>query len=115
MYLERRKDERIIHSIFFPMRKDSTEVADHDIWLLNEEYHYYDYIASDKPLAQIEWGDGSKLFSSDIDEAFQEILNRRTDENSGKRPDIALFNKEGSAIIVEFSNSAKCQYGQSCW
>jgi len=42
----RRKDERIIHSVFFPMRKDSTEVIDHDMWLLSEEYHYYDYIAS---------------------------------------------------------------------
>ncbi|MET4457856.1 hypothetical protein, partial [Bradyrhizobium sp. RT3b] len=28
---DRRKDEKIIHSIFFPMRKDSTEVASHDI------------------------------------------------------------------------------------
>ena len=43
----RRKDEQIIHSIFFPMRKDSTETTDHDIWLLSEEYQYYDYIASE--------------------------------------------------------------------
>jgi len=98
----RRKDERIIHSIFFPMRKGSEEVTDHDIWLLNEEYHYYDYIASDQPLSKIEWEDGKKLFDNDIDDAFVEIIERRTDENSGKRPDIALFSKEGSAIIVEF-------------
>ncbi|MBO6835958.1 MAG: hypothetical protein JJ878_13140 [Alphaproteobacteria bacterium] len=98
----RRKDERIIHSIFFPMRKDSKKVVDHDIWLLNEEYHYYDYIASDTPLAQIQWSDGTKLFNSDIDDSFKEILERRVDENSRKRPDIALFNEEGSAIIVEF-------------
>lgn len=98
----RRKDERIIHSIFFPMRKDSEEVTDHDIWLLNEEYHYYDYIASDQPLSKIEWEEGHKLFEDDIDDAFREILDRRADENSGKRPDIALFSKEGSAIIVEF-------------
>lgn len=98
----RRKDERIIHSIFFPMRKDSKEATDHDIWLLNEEYHYYDYVTSDQPLSKIEWEDGSKLFDMDIDQAFQDTLERRTDENSGKRPDIALFSKEGSAIIVEF-------------
>ena len=98
----RRKDERIIHSIFFPMRKDSTEVADHDIWLLSEEYHYYDYIASDVPLADIAWNDGDKVFESDIDKHFQELLAKRANDNGGKRPDIALFNKEGSAIIVEF-------------
>lgn len=100
----RRKDERIIHSVFFPMRKDSEEVADHDIWLLNEEYHYYDYIASDKALAQIEWEDGTQLFDDDIDVAFRTILERRTEENSRKRPDIALFSEEGSAIIVEFKS-----------
>ncbi|SEQ45262.1 hypothetical protein SAMN05216600_10638 [Pseudomonas cuatrocienegasensis] len=98
----RRKDERIIHSIFFPMRKDSTEFADHDIWLLSEEYHYYDYIASDVPLANITWDDSSKVFESDIDQEFQKLLAKRSDDNGGKRPDIALFSKEGSAIIVEF-------------
>ncbi len=97
----RRKDERIIHSIFFPMRKDSAEISDHDIWLLSEEYHYYDYIASDTPLANITWN-GEKVFESDIDSDFEKLLARRADENAGKRPDIALFNSEGSAIIVEF-------------
>jgi hypothetical protein len=98
----RRKDERIIHSIFFPMRRDSADFADHDIWLLSEEYHYYDYIASDMPLANIAWSDDQKVFESDIDQKFHELLARRADDNSSKRPDIALFNKEGSAIIVEF-------------
>lgn len=98
----KRKDERLIHSIFFPMRKDSDECADHDIWLLSEEYHYYDYISSDVPLANISWGDDGKLFENDIDESFKELLAKRSADNSGKRPDIALFSKEGSAIIVEF-------------
>ncbi len=98
----RRKDEQIIHNIFFPMRKDSQNVSDHDIWLLSEEYHYYDYIASDIPLASIKWNNGETVFESDIDQKFQELLARRADDNSGKRPDIALFSKEGSAIIVEF-------------
>jgi hypothetical protein len=97
----RRKDEKIIHSIFFPMRKDSTEVADHDIWLLSEEYHYYDYIASDVPLSSIRWNDSESAFETDIDQEFQRLLAKRADDNGGKRPDIALFSKEGSAIIVE--------------
>lgn len=98
----RRKDERIIHSIFFPMRKDSAEVGDHDIWLLSEEYHYYDYIASDIPLANIAWESGEKVFDSDIDQSLADMLARRAEANGSKRPDIALFTKEGSAIIVEF-------------
>ena len=98
----RRKDERIIHSIFFPMHKDSAECADHDIWLLSEEYHYYDYIASDMPLAAIAWNDDQKVFESDIDQKFQELLARRADDNGSKRPDIALFTKEGTATIIEF-------------
>lgn len=98
----RRKDERIIHSIFFPMRKDSTEVTDHDIWLLSEEYHYYDYIASDVPLSEIAWETGEKVFDSDIDESLAALLARRAGDNGNKRPDIALFTKEGAAVIVEF-------------
>lgn len=98
----KRKDERIIHSIFFPMRKDSSDVSDHDIWLLSEEYHYYDYIASDMPLSSITWDDGKKLFDEDIDEDLKELLAKRAGENGSKRPDIALFSKEGSAIILEF-------------
>ncbi|WP_192250433.1 hypothetical protein [Mesorhizobium silamurunense] len=98
----RRRDEQIIHSIFFPMRKDSTETTDHDIWLLSEEYQYYDYIASDMPLANIKWNDDTNVFESDIDEALRAVLAKRTTDNGGKRPDIAVFSKEGSAIIVEF-------------
>ncbi|AXD70217.1 hypothetical protein GJ842_22805 [Salmonella enterica] len=98
----RRKDERIIHSIFFPMRKDSNDVTDHDIWLLSEEYHYYDYIASDMPLSKLKWDDGSDIFSSEIDVEMQALLNKRSNDNGAKRPDIAIFNKEGSVIIVEF-------------
>jgi hypothetical protein len=98
----RRKDERIIHSVFFPMRKDSTQVLDHDMWLLSEEYHYYDYIASDVPLAKIPWNKGEMVFESDIDLEFEKLLSKRVHDNSGKRPDIALFSKEGSAVIVEF-------------
>ncbi|QHL91591.1 hypothetical protein GVO57_13270 [Sphingomonas changnyeongensis] len=99
---ERRQDERIIHSIFFPMKRDSKETSDHDIWLLSEEYQFYDYIASDKPLAQIEWADGEKLFDASIDVELAETLRRRADENGAMRPDIAIFGEEGSAIIIEF-------------
>ncbi|WP_208764489.1 MULTISPECIES: hypothetical protein [Leisingera] len=99
---QRRKNEALIHSIFFPMRKDSEEVSDHDVWLLSEEYHYYDYIASDMPLNQIKWDNGQNIFEADVDDAVGDLLNRIGDENGGCRPDIALFHEEGSVVIVEF-------------
>ncbi|MDQ1902492.1 hypothetical protein RAH32_18890 [Paracoccus sp. WLY502] len=98
---KRKNNESLIHNIFFPMRKDSSEVADHDVWLLSEEYHYYDYIASDKPLSQIKWGNDT-LFEADIDEQIDSLLARTTDDNKACRPDIALFHEEGSVVIVEF-------------
>lgn len=99
---KRRRNEALIHNIFFPMRKDSEEVSDHDVWLLSEEYHYYDYIASDKPLSQIKWAGSENLFEADIDVEVSKMLAKIADENSGGRPDLALFHEEGSAVIVEF-------------
>lgn len=98
----RSKDEKLIHSIFFPMGKDSSEADDHDIWLLNEEYQYFDYIASDKSLSAIKWDGAEALFDGDIDEKLTEIFQRNAKENAKKRPDIAIFSKAGAAIIIEF-------------
>ncbi|TQS74022.1 hypothetical protein ERN12_05850 [Rhodobacteraceae bacterium] len=98
---ERKRNEALIHNIFFPMRKDSTEISDHDVWLLSEEYHYYDYIASDKPLSQIKLGD-EMLFEEEIDARVDEFLGRMSEENKAVRPDIALFHEEGAVVIVEF-------------
>lgn len=99
---QRRKNEALIHSIFFPMRRDSEEVSEHDVWLLNEEYQYYDYIASDKPLSQIEWDGSQRLFEKSIDSDISELLSQISSENGACRPDIALFHAEGSVVIVEF-------------
>lgn len=100
---ERKKNEALIHNIFFPMRKDSREVSgrDHDVWLLSEEYNYYEYIASDKPLSQIKLRD-EMLFEEGIDERVDEFLGRMSENNKAVRPDIALFHEEGAVVIVEF-------------
>lgn len=97
-----RSDEKIIHNVFFPTGKDSDQVDSHDIWLLNEEYHYFDYIASDMALSKIKWSDGQNLFSDDIDADLQILLDKNYQNNTLKRPDIAIFSKEGSLIIIEF-------------
>lgn len=98
----RRDDEKIIHNIFFPTGKDNRDLTDHDIWILNEEYHYFDHIASDKPLASYPWGDDSKLFAPDIDVSLEALFQKNNSDHKLKRPDIAIFNEEGAAIIIEF-------------
>lgn len=99
---KRNEHERIIHNIFFPTGKDSADAKDHDIWLLNEEYQYFEHIASDKPLSTLKWLNGQNLFDSDIDKSLEALFAENNEVHAAKRPDIALFNQEGAAIIIEF-------------
>jgi len=99
---KKNENERIIHNIFFPMGKDSIETTEHDIWLLNEEYQYFNYIASDKPLKSIKRLEGESLFEQDVDESLEKLFALNNKNHDGKRPDIAIFTKEGAAIIIEF-------------
>jgi hypothetical protein len=99
---KRNENEKIIHNVFFPTGKDSSDAKDHDIWLLNEEYQYFEHIASDKALSTLRWLDGTKIFEVDIDESLQKLFIENNENHSEKRPDIAIFSQEGSAIIIEF-------------
>lgn len=101
---KRRNDESLIHQIFFPMRTDSQETNDHDIWILNEEYQYFEYIASDKLLSSISWNGSDLLFDSTIDQDMASALSENYESNKLKRPDLAIFPKEGAAIVVEFKS-----------
>lgn len=98
----RNEHEKIVHNIFFPTGKDSHETSEHDIWLLNEEYQYFEYISSDKALSSLKWIDGERLFDDGVDESLQQLFAENNKEHAAKRPDIALFNEEGAAIIIEF-------------
>lgn len=98
---DRSENEKIIHNIFFPMQTDSELSKDHDIWILNEEYQYYEYIASDIPLAKYRY-ENQSVFDSDIDDKLNDIFEKNYSENSKKRPDIAIFGSEGAVIIIEF-------------
>ncbi|GIT93165.1 hypothetical protein JANAI62_35510 [Jannaschia pagri] len=98
----RRRDESILHNIFFPRFTDSTETKDHDVWLLSEEYQYFDYITSDKQLSSMRLEGQVPLFDADVDEVLEAAFESTNSQFGGKRPDIALFTKEGAAVIVEF-------------
>ncbi|HRI71710.1 MAG TPA: hypothetical protein PK156_46075, partial [Polyangium sp.] len=98
---KKRSDEKFIHNILFPTGKDTNDTQNHDIWLLNEEYQYFDYIASDKALSSFKL-EGAALFDDTVDKELKAILNRIYKGNAdGRRPDIAIFSKEGAAIIIE--------------
>ncbi len=88
------------------MGKDSKETSDHDIWLLSEEYQYFDYISSDKALSSITWDGAKRLFQADVDASLKAIFAKHSADNARKRPDIAIFSEEGSAIIIEFKSPA---------
>lgn len=98
----RNQNEKIIHNIFFPTGKDNSESIDHDIWVLSEEYHYFKHISSDKSLATIPWKNQEKLFESDVDDSLEKLFAENNQDHKLKRPDIAIFNQEGAAIIIEF-------------
>ncbi|WP_157976796.1 hypothetical protein [Parahaliea mediterranea] len=100
----RRDDEKIIHNIFFPRGKDSDDSIDHDIWILNEEYHYFEHISSDKSLSSIPWREDKKLFEEDIDYDLESLFKKNNSDHRMRRPDIAIFNQEGAAIIIEFKS-----------
>lgn len=100
--IARRDDEKVIHNVFFPTGKDSNDSTDHDIWILNEEYHYFEHIASDKALSTLPWSESEKLFESDVDSSLEALFQKNNTDHRLKRPDIAIFNQEGAAIIIEF-------------
>lgn len=98
---KRKNTEALIHNILFPMKTDSYKTKVHDIWILGEDYQYYDYITSDLPLSQINLPEIGTLFNKEIDQDERLFLKDRNEANRSIRPDIAIFSKEGSAVIIE--------------
>ncbi len=75
-----------VHRIVFPLRKTADEVAydEHNLWLVDDSLSFYDFVASDKPLAS----------------------SSQTRSSASQRPDILAF-KTGDApfhhiALVEF-------------
>lgn len=98
-----RKNETVLEKEFHDllMRRKSKTPNKSDLWVLSEDFVYFDGI-SDVPFNQMNY-DGRKLFkdeseyTEDEQRAFRELdQNRLT-----KRPDILLFPNENKAIIIE--------------
>jgi hypothetical protein len=97
--------EEDIHRIIFPMKTTSDEVPfdDQNLWVIDEKLTYHRYLASDKPLRQME------PLSTDDDD----------------RPDIVIWNKPfalseepgaspyASVVILEFKRPERATYPPS--
>jgi len=91
------KNEKFVHDIFMPMKTDSlgTDAEKEylsNLWILDDKFMTYLYVASDKTIKQI------------ADAAFEKA---EKVEKAPKRPDLSLFfnNVDGKmrdAVLVEF-------------
>lgn len=95
-------DEAMLHNLF--IKRNSTDVANSDLWLMNEEYLYFRGI-SDQPLDKASL-DGHKIIKETLSEEEEEYkcraFNDINEDQGLRRPDILLFPEENKCIIIEF-------------
>lgn len=86
--------EEAIHQLIFPMRTTSDDVGyeDQNLWIIDERLSYHYYLASDKPLNQIEPADSTSRKEPDVI-----VFNRPIALND--RPE---HEKYESIVILEF-------------
>ncbi|CFB68099.1 hypothetical protein AB8896_02840 [Yersinia enterocolitica] len=90
----KRKDkEGIIHDLFF---KRKTSSAINDLWILDEEFLYYQGF-SEMELSKITLPDGTPLLRQ---EAYEAMAKEGFKPN--QRPDVYLYAGEGKCILLEF-------------
>lgn len=93
-------DESIIHNLLF--RKGSENPNESDLWLINEDFIYYNGVSEHK-LNLIEINN-EKLFKDEFSEEETRYLNSLGEKRLHKRPDVLLFPEEGKCIIIEFKS-----------
>lgn len=78
--------EDLIHQLIMPMGKESKELTSDasNLWLIDDTMAFHDYLASDKPIRSMD--------ISDVD--------------SGKEPDLLMFNTYDKAMLVGGSETA---------
>jgi len=97
-------DEKLLHNLFFKQYSNKSE--DSDLWLINEEFIYFNGI-SESTIGNISYN-GKKILKEDNemtqeekDYRFSKILEI---DKYNKRPDILLFPEEGKCIIIELKS-----------
>ncbi|MBL0725362.1 MAG: hypothetical protein JJW01_00165 [Alphaproteobacteria bacterium] len=99
--------EVYIHNLIFQQKTDNKNNSEHNLWMINEDFANYDYIASDIPLKNIKYKN-ELIFANDIEN--KDILKKcgiTQDNLNNKRPDMLIFHKLGSIVIVDFKKPDK--------
>lgn len=93
-----RIDEKMLHNLIF--RQHSADPNSSDLWLLEDQYLYYDG-CSEKELNKIKVN-GTNLLKKKLTEEEKAYKLRQEKDVGTRRPDVLLYPVEGKCIIVEF-------------
>lgn len=96
----RKIDEKLIHNLLFTQHGEN--IAESDIWMLNEDYLYYRGYSEHK-LSEIKI-DEKTLFKTEIDAEEERYLKSLGEDRLSKRPDILLFPSEHKCVIIELKS-----------
>ncbi len=94
----KRIDENVLHNLIF--RQHSTDPNSSDLWLLEDQYLYFDG-CSEKELNKIKIN-GINLLKKKLTEEEKAYKLRQEKDVGSRRPDVLLYPAEGKCIIVEF-------------
>lgn len=95
----RRIDENVLHNLIF--KQHSTNPHESDVWLLDDQYLYYEG-CSEKELNKIIIN-GHYLLKQELSEEEKAYKIRHETKDVGtRRPDILLYPTEGKCVIIEF-------------
>jgi len=93
-----RIDEDVLHNLIF--RQHSEDPSESDLWLMNEEFIYFNG-ASEIKLLDLEYK-GEKLLRNAFTAEESKYLESNRSKRLEKRPDILLFPEEGKCLLIEF-------------
>jgi len=97
---KRNIDERLLHNIIF--RQGSKDSQASDLWILNEEFLYFDG-SSESTIFDLTVG-GKKIIKDPLTEAEQDFCKKISGNKGRRKPDIFLYPEEGKCILVELKN-----------
>lgn len=91
-------DEDVLHNLIF--QHHSQDTGDSDLWLINEEYIYFQG-TSESRLDHLTYN-GERIFKENLSEDEEEYRKKMKGDAFARRTDVLLFPKEGKCIIIEF-------------
>ncbi len=95
--------ESLIHNILFPQAKNSNTAneGDNDLWMINEDYGYYNVISHESLASYICPKTNKKLLSNDFESSFSDNPILKEHFSNGRKPDLAVFYDNESIVIIE--------------